>query len=106
MLKLAQIKATTFADLPEEIRQHRLGEVCETFFEYYNHEHRHSGIALHTPADVHFGLADAIREKRQSVLDDVYAIRPDRFRKPPQAPRIPDMVWINRPDEEEATIAI
>jgi putative transposase len=22
---------------------------CETFFAYYNHEHRHSGIALHTP---------------------------------------------------------
>ena len=79
---------------------------CEQFFEYYNHVHRHSGIALHTPADVHFGLADAIREKRQSVLDSIYAVRPDRFRKHPQAPRIPEMVWINRPDEEEADIAI
>jgi len=25
-------------------------QFCETFFAYYNHEHRHSGIGLHTPA--------------------------------------------------------
>ena len=25
----------------------------------YNHEHRHSGIGLNTPADVHYGLAAA-----------------------------------------------
>ena len=28
---------------------------CDGFFEHYNNEHRHSGIGLHTPADVHFG---------------------------------------------------
>ena len=27
---------------------------CETFFAHYNHEHRHSGIGLHTPASVHY----------------------------------------------------
>jgi putative transposase len=26
---------------------------CETFFNYYNHEHRHSGIGYHTPATEH-----------------------------------------------------
>jgi putative transposase len=77
---------------------------CEEFFEHYNNEHRHSGIGLHTPADVHFGLADVVREKRQGVLDAAYAARPDRFRTPPQAPRIPDAFWINRP--EEVPIAI
>ncbi len=77
---------------------------CEVFFEHYNNEHRHSGIGLHTPADVHFGLADVVREKRQGVLDAAYAARPDRFRTPPQAPRIPDAFWINRP--EEAPIAV
>ena len=49
---------------------------CHEFFEYYNHEHRHSGIALHTPADVHFGLAEVVREKRQGVLDAAYAAMP------------------------------
>jgi putative transposase len=77
---------------------------CEGFFTYYNNEHRHSGIGLHTPADVHFGLAEVVREKRQGVLDAAYAARPDRFRAPPQAPRIPDAFWINRP--EEAPIAV
>jgi putative transposase len=79
---------------------------CDEFFEYYNHVHRHSGIALHTPADVYFGLAEAVREKRQRVLDSAYARRPDRFRTPPAAPRVPDAAWINRPEEEEVTIAI
>lgn len=77
---------------------------CSGFFEHYNNEHRHSGIGLHTPADVHFGLAEVVREKRQGVLDAAYAARPDRFRRPPQAPRIPEATWINRP--EEAPIAI
>jgi putative transposase len=72
---------------------------CQGFFEHYNHEHRHSGIGLHTPADVHFGLAEATREKRQGVLDGAYAAMPNRFRAPPQAPRIPEVFWINRPEE-------
>jgi putative transposase len=76
------------------------GSSATNFFEHYNHVHRHSGIALHTPADVHFGLAEAVREKRQSVLDAAYAARPDRFRQPPAAPRVPEVFWINRPDEE------
>jgi len=28
---------------------------CTEFFEHYNHVHRHAGIALHTPASVHYG---------------------------------------------------
>jgi putative transposase len=69
------------------------------FFGYYNHEHRHSGIGLHTPADVHFGRADAVRRQRQLVLDAAYAESPHRFRRPPSAPRIPEAAWINRPEE-------
>lgn len=38
---------------------------CEAFFTYYNHEHRHSGIGLHTPASVHFGTAEQIRAQRR-----------------------------------------
>jgi putative transposase len=72
---------------------------CESFFEHYNFEHRHSGIALHTPADVHFGRAEVVRDKRQGVLDAAYAAMPGRFRTPPMAPRIPEAFWINRPEE-------
>ncbi|MEO9224624.1 MAG: IS3 family transposase [Acidimicrobiales bacterium] len=79
----------------------------DEFFQHYNHQHRHSGIALHTPADVHHGRADQIRAHRQAVLDAAYTTRPDRFRRPPRAPRIPEATWINQPPETPlATTAI
>ncbi len=72
---------------------------CGEFFVYYNGEHRHSGIALNTPADVYFGRAELVREKRQRVLDAAYLAHPGRFRKPPSAPQLPEAAWINRPEE-------
>jgi len=88
-----------------------LGEArqfCGIFFTYYNNEHRHSGIGLHTPASVHDGTARAIRARRQQVLDAAYAGRPDRFRgRHPVAPKLPGKAWINRPrptiETKEAT---
>lgn len=77
------------------------------FFDHYNHHHRHSGIGLHTPADVHHGRATQIRAQRQTVLDAAYTAHPDRFRRPPSAPRIPEAAWINQPPETPlATTAI
>lgn len=81
----------------EDARRH-----CHGFFGWYNDEHRHTGLALHTPADVHYGLAEAIRDKRAGVLDAAYAAHPERFvRKPPKPPKIPEASWINRPDQPE-----
>lgn len=77
---------------------------CQEFFAWYNDEHRHTGIGLHTPADVHYGLAEAVRDKRAGVLDVAYAAHPERFvRKPPEPPQIPETSWINRPDQPEET---
>jgi putative transposase len=71
---------------------------CQRFFGWYNFEHRHSGIALLTPADVHYGRAEQIISARAAVLDGAYAAHPERFvRKPPQPPRLPEAVWINKP---------
>jgi putative transposase len=71
---------------------------CQRFFGWYNFEHRHSGIALLTPADVHLGRADQIIGARAAVLDGAYAAHPERFvRRPPQPPRLPQAVWINKP---------
>jgi putative transposase len=39
----------------ENIQQARA--FCRTFFDWYNHSHRHSGIGLMTPAAVHHGHA-------------------------------------------------
>jgi putative transposase len=71
---------------------------CQRFFGWYNFEHRHSGIALLTPADVHLGQAEQITLARGAVLDAAFAAHPERFvRKPPQPPQLPEQVWINEP---------
>jgi len=74
---------------------------CESFFSYYNHEHRHSGIGLHTPASVHHGTATQVRAQRQATLDAAYAANPERFtRQRPEAPKLPTAAWINQPSAE------
>jgi putative transposase len=74
---------------------------CEEFFDYYNHVHRHSGIGLHTPASVHYGTHTEVREQRQATLNAAFELNPIRFRRiAPQAPIIPEIVWINPPIKE------
>jgi putative transposase len=73
-------------------------DFCQTFFPWYNGEHRHSGIGMMTPAVVHYGLAADVREKRQQALDVAYAAHPERFvHRPPTPPNLPKEVWINKP---------
>lgn len=71
---------------------------CATFFTWYNDHHRHSGIAMLTPASVYHGHADRILERRRQVLLKAYAAHPERFvRKPPAPTALPEAVWINPP---------
>ena len=78
---------------------------CEQFFASYNHEHRHAGIGLHTPASVHYGTALEIRTQRAATLDAAYATNPTRFTRRPQPPMLPTIAWINQPIEEVAQSA-
>lgn len=55
------------------------------FFYRYQSEHRHSGLARHTPESVYHGTADTIRAQRQTHLDHYYQQHPERFQKPPKA---------------------
>ena len=73
-LKYAPAFPTTFGSLADA------RAFCEQFFTYYNHEHRHSGIALHTPASVHYGTATQVRQQRQATLHAAYQTNPRRFR--------------------------
>jgi putative transposase len=76
---------------------------CGRFFEYYNHEHRHSGIGLHTPASVHYGTAAEVRAARAATLDAAFAANPGRFgHRRPEPPKLPTVAWINEPTEEDA----
>jgi transposase InsO family protein len=70
---------------------------CDRFFTAYNHEHRHSGIGMHTPASVHFGTATEVRARRQHTLDHAHAQHPERFSQRPRPPRLPKTAWINEP---------
>ena len=74
---------------------------CASFFEHYNHVHRHAGIGLHTPASVHYGTAREVRAQRQVTLDAAYATNPARFRhQRPTPPKLPTIAWINEPTPE------
>jgi putative transposase len=71
---------------------------CQRFFQWYNEEHRHSGVGLLTPAMVHYGQAENILRQRQEVLDLAYQRHPERFvRSAPRPPALPSEVWINKP---------
>ena len=71
-----------------------------SFFDWYNHDHRHEGIGLFTPADVYTGRHLQLTRARQRVLDDAYAAHPERFvRGRPTPPVVPDEVWINQPNQ-------
>ena len=68
------------------------------FFHWYNHEHRHGGIAYLTPADVHNGRAEQILRRREGVLTEAARQHPERFvRGAARLARLPEAVWINKP---------
>jgi putative transposase len=68
------------------------------FFQWYNHEHHHTGLGLMTPVTVHYGQAQAVIEQRRQVLQAAYAAHPERFvRGAPRPPSLPTEVWINKP---------
>ena len=75
---------------------------CAAFFTWYNTQHRHAGIGLLTPADVHAGRAAEITASRVVTLDAAYLAHPERFvRRPPTPPEVPTAVWINPPATRE-----
>lgn len=70
----------------------------ERFFDWYNTQHRHSGIAWLTPQQVHTGQAPVILTRYQATRDAAYAAHPERFvNGPPRTRPLPEEVWINEP---------
>ncbi len=72
------------------------------FIAWYNTEHRHSGIAMLTPATVHNGQAESVLAARHTVLQAAYLANPERFvRGAPKRIALPEAVWINPPAHDE-----
>jgi putative transposase len=75
---------------------------CQAFFNWYNKEHRHSGIALMTPEQVHYGMDKQIHQQRSQVLADAFQKNPSRFKgKVPVPKSLPMAAWINKPATDE-----
>lgn len=71
---------------------------ARTFFPWYNDEHRHTSLALMTPAVVQAGLGKQLTQQRQLVLSAAYEAHPERFvRGHPRPQALPTQVWINPP---------
>ena len=86
-------------DFPE--RFHTLADArafCQTFFAWYNYDHRHSGIGYMTPAAMHSGVATIIYKQRDQVLQNAFSQHPNRFKnRRPQPPALPTESGINMP---------
>lgn len=77
---------------------------CVGFFDWYNRDHRHSGIGMMTPEAMHYGKAKELRAKRADVLRDAYLRYPERFpRGVPQPWKLPTAAWINPPEIRSTT---
>ncbi len=78
---------------------------CQDFFPWYNKEHRHSGIGLVTPEQLHYGIAKEIVKNRQKVLYAAFKDKTNRFKgKVPQPPKLPVAAWINKPTSDETGV--
>ena len=75
----------------------------DEFVTWYNHEHHHQGLGLHTPADVHYGFAAGKATERARVLADARAAHPERFGTghTPKALALPEAAWINKPIRQQ-----
>jgi hypothetical protein len=73
------------------------------FVDFYNHHHRHAGVGLHTPADVHYGLAAETAQQRSQTLEAARLRHPTRFSTShdPKILDLPTAAWINQPQNQE-----
>ncbi len=75
---------------------------CREFFTWYNTEHRHSGIAMVTPENVHYHTHQDVLNARFMTLEKAYQLHPERFVKGvPKVQNVPSEVWINKPNTKE-----
>ena len=78
---------------------------CTEFFDWYNDEHHHDGLALFTPRQVYLGHVEAVAARRQHALDEAYHRHPERFvAGPPTVRRPPARVMLNPLDAAPPTV--
>ena len=72
------------------------------FVEWYNAEHRHSGIKYVTPNQRHYGEADSICSIRQQTYEQARQQHPRRWARSTRDWSQPKVVRVNHPRPQEA----
>ena len=75
---------------------------CVDFFTWYNNHHRHSGLAMLTPSDVHHGACAERLAARAHVLQAAYAHHPERFPHGSPVPVMPPVAGMIQPGDDPA----
>lgn len=76
------------------------------FFDWYNNDHYHSGIAMMTPATLRNGKTEEVIENRTKTLKAAVEKHPERFVKGESHPKRPaSEVWINNPNKKSLKVA-
>ena len=76
------------------------------FVNHYNHHHRHAGIGLHTPGDVHFGHANVTAAIRSDALAVARAAHPIRFATTTDPKFLALLAaWIDKPANPDSATA-
>ena len=73
------------------------------FVNWYNTEHRHSGIGLITPEQRHIGEGSKIMGKRNNVMSKAYARKPERWSSKPAVWKNTEEVYLNPSAETRET---
>jgi len=78
-------------------------EACQwlaSFVDWYNHQHRHSGIKFVTPQQRHYGQAEGISHHRALVYEQARQLNPRRWSQSTRCWHQPEMVWIDQPPDD------
>ncbi|WP_341359184.1 IS3 family transposase [Georgenia sp. M64] len=70
-------------------------EWTQNYLHQYATTHRHSALGRHTPHSVHTGTAHQIHQQRQTQLEAYWNEHPNRFRRRPTPPPLPQTTGIN-----------
>ena len=78
-------------------------EACQwvsSFVDWYNNQHRHSGIKFVTPEQRRFGEAVEICRQRNHVYEQARLANPKRWSRSIRCWKQPELVWINPPTDD------
>lgn len=105
----SQFKTLKYANsYPMFVESLEAGErYMDSWINWYNYEHQHKGLNLHTPASVQFKRVEEVIAKRQGLMGVAYENHPERF--PKERPLIkpnPSVVGINLRFKQGTTVTM